>query len=98
VRRRAGRAGLSKEMLLPLSIAKVEALSLDNHLTLATVRSGRGDFDQIVHLLRVVYLAFYLWDETASAADLTLYRRAEAALDACVERAGRGCCWNTNGP
>ncbi|RZF30226.1 hypothetical protein EVC45_09100 [Paraburkholderia sp. UYCP14C] len=74
-------------MLLPLSTGKVRALSLENHLALAAVRAGRGDSQQIVNLLRATYLAFYLPQETASGADLDLYRQAEAALDACVERA-----------
>ncbi|MPV71349.1 hypothetical protein [Burkholderia sp. BE17] len=80
-------------MLLPLSTEKVRALSLENHLAFATVRAGRGDAEQIINLLRVVYLAFYLREETASGADLDLYRQAEAALDACVERAKQGERW-----
>jgi hypothetical protein len=74
-------------MLLPLSIGKVRALSLENHLAFATVRAGRGDSGQIVNVLRVVYLAFFLREQTASGAEIDLYRRAEAALDACIERA-----------
>lgn len=88
--RRTGRSGLTREMLLPLPTEKVRALSLENHLALATVRSGRGDLDQVSCLLRVVYLAFYLRDATAAGADFDLYRRAEAALDACVTHAEQG--------
>ncbi|WP_310030711.1 hypothetical protein [Paraburkholderia graminis] len=80
-------------MLLPLSTDKVRALSLENHLAFATVRAGRGDSEQIINLLRVVYLAFYLRDETASGANLDLYRQAEAALDGCAERAEQGEKW-----
>jgi hypothetical protein len=87
--RRGGRGPLSKERLLPLSTERVRALSLEYHLALATVRAGRADFEQIVSLLRVVYLAFYLREETASGADRFLYRRAEAAMEACIERAER---------
>jgi hypothetical protein len=78
---------LTKEMLLPLSIGKVRSLSLENHLAFATVRVGRGDSQQVINLLRVVYLAFFLREQTASEAEIDLYRRAEAALDACIERA-----------
>ncbi|RBB41298.1 hypothetical protein DPV79_06620 [Burkholderia reimsis] len=84
-------------MLLPLSTEKVRALSLENHLAFATVRAGRGESEQIINLLRVVYLAFYLREETASGADLDLYRQAEAALDACIERAERGHQWQLAG-
>ena len=73
-------------MLLPLSTEKVRTLSLENHLAFAAVRAGQGDSVQIVKLLRIIYLAFHLRDETASGADLDLCRQAEAALDACIER------------
>ncbi|AWV05525.1 hypothetical protein DM992_40230 (plasmid) [Burkholderia sp. JP2-270] len=62
------------------------SLSLENHLALATVRAGRGDFDQICCLLRVVYLAYFMRNETAAGEDLEPYHRAEAALDACIKR------------
>lgn len=91
--RHGGRAGLTKEMLLPLSIEKVRALSLENHMALAMVRSGNGNCDQVVCLLRVVYLAFFMRGETASGSDLDLYRRAEAVLDVCIGRAERGEAW-----
>lgn len=76
----------TKEMLLPLTTAKVRTLSLENHLALATVRAGRGDFDQICCLIRVVYLAYFLRGETVAGGGLEPYRRAEAALDACIKR------------
>ncbi|WP_081421375.1 hypothetical protein [Burkholderia contaminans] len=77
-------------MLLPLSTAKVRALSLENHLALSTVRAGRGDFDQICCLIRVVYLAYFMRGVTMAGADLEAYRRAEAALDACIKRIEEG--------
>lgn len=83
---RGARPARTKEMLLPLSTGKVRALSLENHLALATIRAGRGNLDQLCCLLRVVYLAFYMRDETVAGADLESYRRAEAALDACITR------------
>ncbi|RQR72372.1 MULTISPECIES: hypothetical protein [unclassified Burkholderia] len=87
---RPGRSGLTRDVLLPLPTEKVRALSLENHLALATVRGGRGDLDQVSCLVRVVYLAFYLRDATSTGTDFDLYRRAEAALNACVARADRG--------
>lgn len=88
--RRTGRSGLTKEMLMSLPTEKVRALSLENHLALATVRGGRGDLDQVSCLVRVVYLAFYLRDATSAGADFDLYRRAEVALNACVTRVDQG--------
>ncbi|WP_436967831.1 hypothetical protein [Burkholderia multivorans] len=73
-------------MLLPQATAKVRALSLENHLALATIRAGRGDFDQICCLIRGVYLAYFMRGETAAGDDVHPYRQAEAALDACIKR------------
>lgn len=83
---RPARSVRTKEMLLPLSTDKVRSLSLENHLALSTVRAGRGDFDQICCLIRVVYLAYFMRGETTAGADIEPYRRAEAALDACIKR------------
>ncbi|MDR8027923.1 hypothetical protein KPA93_32380 [Burkholderia cenocepacia] len=91
---RGSRSALTKEMLLPLSTEKVRSLSLEHHMALAVVRSGSGGCDQMICLLRVVYLAFFMRNETASGANLDLYRRAEAVLDACIARAERGEMWN----
>jgi hypothetical protein len=90
---RKSRSGLSKEMLLPMSTERVRALSLEYHLALATVCAGRGDAEKVIHLFRTVYLAFLLRDDITSAADIKLYRNAEAALDACFERGERGGGW-----
>lgn len=84
--RRNGRATLTKAQLFPLSTERIRSLSLENHLALAAVRAGRGDFDQICCLIRVVYLAYFMRGETTAGADLELYRHAEAALDACIKR------------
>ncbi|WP_342310463.1 hypothetical protein [Burkholderia pyrrocinia] len=83
---RPARPTRTKEMLLPLATAKVRSLSLENHLALSTVRAGRGDINQICCLIRVVYLAYFMRSETPAGADLEPYRRAEAALDACIKR------------
>nr|WP_057929959.1 hypothetical protein [Burkholderia ambifaria] len=87
---RAGRPGLAKHLLMPLPTEKIQALSLENHLALATMRGGRGDLDQLSCLIRVVYLAFYLREATAASAEVEPYRRAEAALNACITRVELG--------
>ncbi|WP_175948849.1 hypothetical protein [Burkholderia pyrrocinia] len=88
--RKLSRPGLTTDLLLPLPTEKVRALSLENHLALTAVRGGRGDLDQVSCLVRVVYLAFYLRETTSASADFNLYRRAEAALNACVTRVEQG--------
>lgn len=86
-------APLSKQMLLPLSTEKVRSLSLEHHMALAAVRSGSGDCDHVICLLRVVYLSFFMRSETSSGADLGLYRRAESVLGASIARAESGEAW-----
>ncbi|WP_429322817.1 hypothetical protein [Paraburkholderia sp. GAS448] len=51
-------------MLLPLPATEVRALSLENHLALAAMRSGHGTISLAMHLLRVLYLAWFLRDAT----------------------------------
>ncbi|AOJ64752.1 hypothetical protein WJ32_19000 (plasmid) [Burkholderia ubonensis] len=83
---RGMRSAHTREMLLPISTATVQSLSLENHIALATIRTGRGSLDQVCCLLRVIYLAYLMRSETATGADVEPYRRAEAALDACIKR------------
>jgi len=92
--RKAGRRPLTKHDLLPLPPAKVREISLENHLAFAVVNAGAGGGDQMSCLLRVVYLAYYLRDETISGSDNELYRQgAEQALNACIERAAQSHHW-----
>ncbi|WP_407973232.1 hypothetical protein ACJ51O_35780 (plasmid) [Burkholderia pyrrocinia] len=91
--RRKGRAALPRAHLLPLPTEKVQALSLENHLSLAVVRAGWASDEQVGCLLRVVYLAYRLRDVTADSVDLEPYRQAEAVLSACISRAERGEPW-----
>ncbi|MCA8095297.1 hypothetical protein LGM65_31240 [Burkholderia anthina] len=72
-----------------MPLPKVHALSLENHLALATIRAGHGDFDQNCCLVRVVYFAYFMRNGTAAGKDVEPYHRAEAALDACVRRVGQ---------
>ncbi len=62
-------------------------------MALAVVRSGNGDCDQVVCLLRVVYLSVFMRGGAISGSYLSLYQRAEAVLDACIARAERGETW-----
>ncbi|KVO12614.1 hypothetical protein WJ85_27945 [Burkholderia ubonensis] len=91
--RRTGRAALTKAQLLPLSTEKIRALSLENHLALSVVRAGAGDFEQMSCLLRAVYLAYFMRNETAAGMDADVYRRAEMVMDRCIGRVERGETW-----
>ncbi|MFA8356947.1 hypothetical protein ACEPT7_03500 [Burkholderia ubonensis] len=91
--RRSGHRPLSKEMLLPLPLARTRALSLEHHLALATIAKGHANVDLMVCLLKAVYTAFYLRNETPATADDAEFQRAEAALARCIARAERGETW-----
>lgn len=86
------RKPLTREMLLPLPISKVRALSLENHLALAAMRSGSGNVDQMSCLLKVVYLAWFLLDDPATVR-LQAFREAEAALERSAARSERKDGW-----
>lgn len=91
--RRYGRAVLTKAQLLPIATEKIRALSLENHLALSVVRAAVGGFEQMSCLLRAVYLAYFLRNETPAGMDPDVYRRAEAVLDRCITRVERGETW-----
>ncbi len=80
-------------MLLPLPLARTRALSLGHHLALATIARGHANVDLMVCLLKAVYTAFYLRDESPLGADAPEFQRAEAALSRCIARAERGETW-----
>ncbi|WP_175817959.1 hypothetical protein [Burkholderia diffusa] len=91
--RRAGRRPLTKDMLLPMPVARTRALSLEHHLALVTIAQGRGNIDLVVCLLKAVYMAFYLHGGTPADADNRAIQRAEAALERCTGSAERGETW-----
>ncbi|WP_174985353.1 hypothetical protein [Burkholderia lata] len=84
-----GRRRLTKAQLLPLPADQVRRLSLKHHLALAALSAGRGDVDAIVTLSNVLELSICL----GAGDEVESYRHAEAALDQCVARAGRGEPW-----
>lgn len=80
-------------MLLPLPTQQVRALSLESHMALALLRSGKGRFEQMLCLLRAIYMAFFLRAPGAPDAGLDLYRKADDAMAECNARADRGEPW-----
>ncbi|KWB49420.1 hypothetical protein WL35_06750 [Burkholderia ubonensis] len=91
--RRAGHRPLTKDMLLPMPLARTRALSLEHHLALAAIAQGHGNLDLMVCLLKAVYMAFYLRGKSPAEPDVRAIRRAEAALERCMVRAEGGETW-----
>lgn len=90
----ARRKPLTKEMLLPLPVARVRAMALENHLAVATLRSGHGGAQQMLCLLKVVYLAYFLRDKGSQGGEIELFRAAEIALQQSISCAENGREWS----
>lgn len=76
---------LTRAQLLPIPAAELRRIQLKHHVALAALRDANDDVAQLATLLNAIYLAYFL-DSTEAA----LYRRAEAALQDCADRAERG--------
>ncbi|KLU21448.1 hypothetical protein EOS_36005 [Caballeronia mineralivorans PML1(12)] len=73
-------------MLLPLPVARVRAMSLENHLALAAMCNGHGNVDLMTCLIKALYLTYFMRDAVQDSDDLALLREAEAALERSVTR------------
>jgi hypothetical protein len=82
---------MSKEMLLPLATHVARQKSLEYHLALATLRSGKGSSDIVGRLFHSTYMAYFVHEATTGRVDLDVFRAAEAALhEMAVAEKGNG--------
>jgi hypothetical protein len=51
---------ISKEMLLSLAAHVARQKSLEHHLALATLRSGKGGSDTVGRLFHSIYMAYFV--------------------------------------
>ncbi|MBR8034731.1 hypothetical protein [Burkholderia vietnamiensis] len=79
------RRPLTKALLLPIPAAELRRIQLKHHVALAALRDANDDVAQLATLLNAIYLAYFL-----DSAEPGPYRRAEAALQACADRAAQG--------
>ncbi|HHV7521244.1 TPA: hypothetical protein ACUNF5_002725 [Burkholderia orbicola] len=79
-----GRRPLTKAQLLPIPAAELRRIQLKHHVALAALRDANDDVAQLATLLNAIYLAYFL-----DSAEPGPYRRAEAALQDCADRAAR---------
>lgn len=75
---------MTKDMLLPLAESVARRTSLEHHLALATLRSGKGASDTVGRLFHAIYVAYFIHDATVGRADLDAFRAAEAVLHKCA--------------
>lgn len=83
----------TKTMLLPLSSALVRNISLENHMSLAAMRSGHGTHDTMCALLRILYMLFYMLEGNDRDAEFPQFLDAESALDKSIQAAATGQNW-----
>jgi hypothetical protein len=82
---------MSKEMLLPLAAHVARQKSLEHHLALATLRSGKGSSDTVGSLFHSIYVAYFVHEATTGRVELDAFRAAEAALhEVTVAAKGNG--------
>lgn len=85
------RRPLSREMLLPVPVNKARALSLEYHIALSLLASGRGDLDQAARLMQAICHARFFG--RSDEAELRLLDEAESAVNTLAGRADSGCAW-----
>lgn len=79
------RRPLTRAQLLPIPAAELRRIQLKHHVALAAMRNAHDDVAQLATLLNAIYLAYFL-----DPVEPGPYRRAEAALQDCADRAVRG--------
>ena len=84
---RPGKKPLTRKMLLPVPVAKARAISLETHLALAAMQSGRGNVDLMSCLLKVLYPSYFLDEALHGRREADAFRAAEAALERSATRA-----------
>ena len=80
-------------MLLPLPISLVQEISLENHMALALMRSGRGTSATMCVMLRILYMLFYMLEGDYRDIDIPRFLEMEAALDKSIREANSGRGW-----
>jgi hypothetical protein len=83
-------------MWLPRPASVVRDLSLENHLTLAVIRSGQGTAETMTSLLRMLYMTYFMLGTECSEPDLALFCEAETVLDSSISAAGQGHGWQVS--
>lgn len=91
--RRMKRKPLTRKELLPMPAEKVRGLSLEGHIALSVLRSGRGNVVLIGHLAKVNYLSYLMRDVTSVGADIEQFRVAEVLIENCIIHAVRNERW-----
>jgi hypothetical protein len=87
---------LRKQMLLPLPIAYVREISLQNHLALVGCTQDGGLINSMIKIVRLVYFSYFLWEAGYGEADEELFVESEEIVNAAVGMAERTGNWLFN--
>ncbi|WP_438391778.1 hypothetical protein [Caballeronia sp. DA-9] len=71
-------------MLLPTAAATARAVSLQNHMALVALRSGRGNIELAGELLKTVYLTYFLCAPDHIKSTSEKFLAAELALKSSI--------------
>ncbi|WP_155646822.1 hypothetical protein [Burkholderia territorii] len=90
--RAPGRRPLTRELLLPLGPARARALSLEHHLALVALRTGKPGVEVIARLFNAIEAARFLHEATHGRAtpEQPRFEQAWHALIACANRLREG--------
>ena len=81
-------------MLLPLTVASTEKMSLQIHLALAACRRPkRGNSHQFNELLRALYVTYHLQEMGFGALPMHVFANAELRMNAALSNAKREQAW-----
>jgi len=88
-KRKAGRTSppLTRAMLLPMSAALVQKVSLQNHMALVALRQGQGNSNLAGELLKTVFVAFYLAQPDQLTTHAKHFAQAQTAIKALIKDA-----------
>lgn len=71
-------------MLLPVSAASAQKVSLKNHMALVALRQGQANLDLAGELLKTIFLVYYLVDEQTFSTHGAVFASGESTLRALI--------------
>jgi hypothetical protein len=86
-------APLTRKELLPIAASTARAISLRNHLSLATLKQGKGNLDAASELLKTTYWTFYIADKDTGTQHEASFVAAEQSLKACIVKGDANGVW-----
>jgi hypothetical protein len=90
---RPGCVRLPRFALLPLTNDYIRQQSLASHMALVVCGTDEGNRHSFHELIRIMYLAYLLWEDGFGQADVQLFVDSEVAMNAAVARVQESKVW-----